>query len=129
LPGSSRNVIHQCCIPVLVSDLCDIVPLQCAHLACCATTASTDGECWSLSNQETKKACLGHQECGTSVLYLLLSHLCDTLFFRLASSARVPDVTIERPDECWSPAIRKQQLCLGHQRNVIHQWHTRVMRT
>jgi hypothetical protein len=89
-------------------------------LACCAATANT---CMvSAGHQQSGNNCLGHQGMlYISVTCLLVSHLCD-----LVSSGAVCVLACcaatAACGECWSLSNQEAtKLCLGHQRNVIHQ--------
>jgi hypothetical protein len=113
----------------MLSHLCDLVASGWCSLACCAATANTcTCECWSLSNQEATKLAWVIKECYTSVLYTLLSHLCDIV---PSGAVCVPRVLRRNSEylhgECWSLSNQEAaKLCLQHQRDVIHQCYTYV---
>jgi hypothetical protein len=123
LPGHQRDVIHQCCTPML-SHLCDPVPSGYGvHYSRVAPHSEyLHGECWSLSNQETTKLAWVIKECYTSVLHAFwCGVICVTSGCRCSVHTRVlrRNTTM---GECWSLSNQEAtKLYLGHQRNVIHQ--------
>jgi hypothetical protein len=109
----------------MLSHLCDIVPsgAVCTRVLRC-NSEYLHGDA-GLSNQESNKACLGHQRMlYISVVHLLVSHLCD-LDFQVQCAPRVCAATANTcMVSAGHSAIRKQQSLPGSSKecdtSVLH---------
>jgi hypothetical protein len=92
--------IYQCYIPAGES-LCDPGSWWVCSLACCAATANTCMVSAGHSAIRKQQSLPVSKECDTSVLYTMLSHLCD-LVPSGAVCIRVLRCNSDLHGECWS---------------------------